>query len=54
MDYSAAKTTMKPFITLEKRAIRNVTKSQNNAATAALFKKFIILKLQELYNVQLN
>ena len=51
---AAAKTALKPLITLQKRAIRNITKSQYNVNTAPLFKKLNILKLQELYSVQLN
>jgi hypothetical protein len=44
---------LKPLITLQKRAVRIITRSKYNAHTAPLFKELKILNLNSIYTLSL-
>ena len=50
---SASKTTLNPLDMLQKRAVRIITHSKSKAHTKPLFHKLQILKLQDLYTLEI-
>ena len=50
---SASKTTLNPLDILQKRAVRIITHSKSKAHTTPLFHKLQILKLQDLYTLEI-
>ena len=50
---SASKTTLNPLDILQIRAVRIITHSKSNAHTKPLFHKLQILKLQDLYTLEI-
>ena len=50
---SASKTTLKPLDILQKRAVRIITRSNSKAHTKPLFHKLQILKMHDLYTLEI-